>query len=58
MGTIRPKKKQVHYQDEINVKGSINIKTWDSETNKNEDGISNYGSSITVTHPLLDPKHE
>jgi hypothetical protein len=33
-GAIRPKKKQVHYQDEVDTRGSINIKTWEDSDNQ------------------------
>jgi hypothetical protein len=33
-GAMRPpKKKQVHYQDEVDPRGSINIKTWEDSDN-------------------------
>jgi hypothetical protein len=49
-GAMRPpKKKQVHYQDEVDTRGSINIKTWEDSGGVTEQ-ISNIGSSIVVNN--------
>jgi hypothetical protein len=46
------KKKQVHYQDEIDQRGSINIKTWeDSDNNGGHiEQMSNIGSSMVLNN--------
>lgn len=46
------KKKQVHYQDEIDQRGSINIKTWEDSDNNggHTEQMSNIGSSMVLNN--------
>jgi hypothetical protein len=58
VGILRNKKKQVHYHDEIDARGSINIKTWDPKDverfSGTDDPVSNFGSSSFLVNQAID----